>query len=145
MLNIYRIWAAKRPIIVQCGHGLLSGPSVYNGAKGRKAAVHCVMRPKAAKWLIIVQRSLFPVFSTLPKLGAFTLHADKLVYFVSFSSLNIFINDERERVTTKKFEFQEEEISVTAFDIFVFRKTLHHHIPLCFNTGITSIVLHRLG
>ena len=40
---------------------------------GRKAAHQFVMRPKAAKWLIIVQKGLYPVFGKHPEFGEFTL------------------------------------------------------------------------
>ena len=32
------------------------------------------MRPKAAKWLIIVKRGLYPVFGKHSEFGKFTLH-----------------------------------------------------------------------
>ena len=67
-------------LIINTRNGPQSGPSIYNGTKGRKAAYQLVMRPKAAKWLIIVQRGLYPVFGKHlvfgkhPEFGKFTLY-----------------------------------------------------------------------
>ena len=69
-----RVNSPDSACLLDIGNGPQSGPSNFNGTKGRKAAHQIVIWPKAAKWLIIVQRSLFPVFSTLPKFSAFTLY-----------------------------------------------------------------------
>ena len=74
MLTKFRNWAAKRPTTIQLGQGPQSGPSIYNGTKGRKAVYQFLMRPKAAKGLIIVLRGLNLVFGKHPEYGKFTLY-----------------------------------------------------------------------
>ena len=36
--------------LLNTGNGPQSGPSVFNAAKGRKVALHCVERPKSGIW-----------------------------------------------------------------------------------------------
>ena len=56
MIPNIRVNALSFGSVLNIGNGPQCGQSVYNGAKGRKAAHQFVMRPKAAKWLIIVYR-----------------------------------------------------------------------------------------
>ena len=58
-----------------------SGPSIYNGTKGCKAARQFVAQPNAAKWLIIVQKCLYPVFGKHPEFGEFTLYMMYIILY----------------------------------------------------------------
>ena len=55
---------------------------LYSKAKGRGAANQFVMRPMAAKWLIIVKRGLYPVIGKHPEFGEFTLIILPAVFYV---------------------------------------------------------------
>ena len=70
---ICRVNSLNSGSVLNIGNGPLSDPSVYIEAKGRKAAHQFLMRPKAAKWLIIVWRGLFPEFGKHLEFSEFTL------------------------------------------------------------------------
>ena len=57
----------------KAAHHCIVRASIYNETKGRKAAHQFVMWPKAAKWLIIVSRDLYPVFGKYPEFGKLNL------------------------------------------------------------------------
>ena len=66
--NRARVNALNSGSVLNFGNRPQSGSSIFSGV-----AHQCVMGPKAAKWPLIVQSDIFPVFSTLPELSGFTL------------------------------------------------------------------------
>ena len=64
--------------LLNIGNGPQSGTPLHSKAKGRDAAHQFIMGPKAATWLIIVQRDLCPVFGKHPEFGEFTQPTGKL-------------------------------------------------------------------
>ena len=67
MAEIYRYNRVNLPNIgclLNIGNGPQSGPSIYNGTKGRKVAHHCVERPISG-------------IGKHPEFGEFTLKGDQ--------------------------------------------------------------------
>ena len=85
--------------LLNIGNGPQSSASVYNWAKGCKAAHKCVMRPKAEKRLFIESKGLYPVSGTLPVFSEFALYrGESQVFYHCIDSLVKVLEEEKDQM-----------------------------------------------